>query len=341
MTHTFPHDAVPRQTSIGRQPEPPSIEAVLPAAARALGEALGRDPGDLRVVSGGRRTWSATWELAAGTDRYMLKWLPRRADRERELAQLSRRVFEGHAYIRTPRVACNPTPHTFLVEKLAGASLHSVCTAPPVFGLSAWVDSRCALLERVGTWLNRFHAAARQAQPAPLSGVKAYVLNREPALAALEKEHVDEFWRMLDSAVAAAPVRVHGDFTPHNILVDGDTVAVIDMAGINEMECESHCFDAAAMTVGLEEAWRRRGRNYLRYVPAPVHRMIGAFLGSSGIDSDDAALPVCYAVRHLTRVYNVLRTTGRRPGPRNWHVRRLRLAIERPEAIRALRSGHG
>lgn len=317
-------------------PEPPSIDTLLPATAEALELELGRYPGQLRVISGGRRTWSAAWELAAGEGRYILKWLPRRADRERELTRLTRALFAAEPYIRTPRVACNPTPDTFLVEKLAGVSLHGVATVPPLVGLRSWVESRAALMGRVGLWLQRFHDANRGPGPAPLAGVKAYVLNREPAFAALEKDLVDEFWRVLDGATTPEPVRVHGDFTPHNILVSGDAVAVIDLAGINELEFDTRAFDAAAMVVGLEEAWRRRGRNYLRFFPSSVHAMIGAFLRASGVGPDEGALPVCYAVRHITRIYNVMRMTGRTPGPRNWHVQRVRLAIERPEAIRLL-----
>lgn len=313
--------------------ETPPIGVLLAAVAKALQAELGRVPGEVRIVSASRRTWSRTWEIAAGEAPYILKWLPRRAERELELTQLTQRLFAGEPHVRTPRVACNPTADTFLVEKLPGTSLQGMCTTPPLLGLSAWVDSRCRVLGRVGRWLRRFHDAQRQPEPAPLSGVKAYVLNREPAFAALERDLVDAFWRALDAATAAEPVRVHGDFTPHNILVAGDSVAVIDLAGINEMEFDTHAFDAAAMVVGLEESWRRRRQNHLRFFPSSVQAMVGAFLSASGIVKDDRALPVCYAVRHLTRIYNIVRTTGQVPGPRTWHVQRLRLAVERPDAI--------
>ncbi len=322
-------DAPPAQA----KPEAPSIEQLLPAAARALATELDRSPGELRVVAANKRAYSVTWEIAAGDSRYILKWLPLRAERELELTRLTRELFAGEPSIRTPAVACSPTPDTFLVEKLPGSSLQSACTTPPVLGLSAWLESRCLMLERTGLWLRRFHDASRQSRPAPLAGVKAYASNRAPALDAVGKELADEFWRVLDSAVAVEPVRVHGDFTPHNILVAGEQVSVIDMAGISEFEFDTHCFDAAAMTVGLEESWRRRGRNHLRFFPSTVNAMIAAFLGASGVARDDRAFPICYAVRQLTRVYNVLRTTGRMPGPRNWHVQRLRLALERPDVI--------
>jgi hypothetical protein len=325
----------------------PSIEQLLPAAAHALETELGRVPGELRVLASNRRAYSMTWEIGAGDDRYILKWLPLRAWRELQLTRLTRELFAGEPFVRTPAVACSPTSETFLVEKLPGVSLQSVCTSPPLLGLSAWLDSRCRLLGHAGMWLRRFHDAERQLRPAPLQGVKAYAMNRQPALTAIGKELADEFWRVLDSTVAAEPVRVHGDFTPHNLLVHraadqrgtAERVAVIDMAGISEFEFDTHCFDAAAMVVGLEESWRRRSRNHLRFFPSTVNQMIAAFLGASGINRDDGAFPICYAVRHLTRVYNILRKTGKVPGAGNWHVQRLRLALERPEIIRDLSRG--
>lgn len=316
--------------------ETPTVEALLPAATRALEGELGRRPDELRVVSGARRSYSHTWELRSGSDAYILKWLPLRAEREVELSRLCRRVFAAEPMVRTPAVACNPTRDTFLVEKLEGVPLQDVCTAPPLVGLDSWVRSRCLLLGRVGAWLKRFHDASAPSVPSSLRGVQTYVANREAAFEALDRDLADEFRRVLQSAVSVGPVRVHGDFTPHNILVSGDHIAVIDFAGISELEMETRCFDAGAMVVGLEESWRFRGRNHLRFFPAGVNRMTAAFLQASGVAEDDGPLPICYAVRHLTRIYNILRKTGKKPGPRNWHVQRLRLALERPDEIRRL-----
>ena len=89
--------------------QPPVIEAVLPAVARALADELGSATPAVRVVRASRRDHSLTWELEAERSRYILKWLPRRASRELELARLTSEVFAGDPGIRTPRVACNPT----------------------------------------------------------------------------------------------------------------------------------------------------------------------------------------------------------------------------------------
>jgi aminoglycoside phosphotransferase (APT) family kinase protein len=329
--------AIPdRASPIAAEPRPPTIAHLLPFAVRALEQEGRPSPNGLAVVSAQSRTWSTTWELAAGDERYILKWLPRRAARERELARLTQRVFTSDPTVRTPCVACNPTPDTFLVEKLPGRPLHAVCTQPPLFGTSQWIESRRAILQRVGRWLRAFHLAGQQPGPGRLEGVRAYALNRQDALEALERDLVEEFWRRLDRSVTHVRVRVHGDFTPHNILVADTSISVIDMAGINELEWDTPAFDAAAMVVGLQENWRRRRRNHLRFFSAPINRMIQAFLSAAGLREKDDALPLCYAVRHLQRIHNRRRVTGRLPGRSNWHVRQVRLALERPELIHQL-----
>jgi hypothetical protein len=320
---------------------PPHLETLLPSVARALEDELGRSPGELKVVSASKRSYSHTWEIQAASGTYFLKWLPMRAGREVELAHLCRSLFEGEPQVRTPRVACSPTPNTFLVEKLDGVPLQEVCTIPPVRGLGAWSESRRRLLGRVGGWLNRFHGASTPSAPAPLAGVRGYVRNREAALEGLSQDLADAFVRALDAAVSIEPVRIHGDFTPHNILVSGDIISVIDFAGVSELEVETRCFDVAALIVGLEESWRFRQRNYLRFSSSTLSGMVRAFVEGSGVTRDEAALPVCYAARHLTRAYNILRRSGRMPGPRSWHVQRIRVALERPELIRQYATGGG
>jgi hypothetical protein len=142
---------------------------------------------------------------------------------------------------------------------------------------------------------------------------------------------------MLDAARALVPSTVHGDFTPHNILVDGETVAVIDMAGINEMEHETPCFDAAAMVVGLEERGGVADGTTAASSRAGLDGMIGHSCGPPGLPTMTRRCRCVTPCGTCADLY-VLRTTGRLPGPRSWHVRRLRLAIERPEAILRLGS---
>lgn len=314
----------------------PPVEDLLPAAARALAIELRKSPGALRVVSSATRSYSNVWEVQSASGSYILKWLPLRADRELELTRLSRDLFADLPFVRTARIACCPTPYSFLVEKLPGEPLQNVCTSPPWWGVSRWIETQCRLLNHVGRWLRRYHRVTVQRSPAPLAGVKSYVLQREAAFPKSQTSLLAELLRAIDATTSSETVRVHGDFTPHNILVKGETVAVIDLAGVSEFDRETRWFDVAAMVVGLEETWRTRTTNYLRYCPSYAAAMVSAFMGGYGGPPNDPAFRICYAVRHMARIATRFRRTGRAPGPRDWHVQRLRRALESPDWLSML-----
>jgi hypothetical protein len=324
--------SVESAADVRRRNRPP-LDQLLPAAARALERELGRLPDRLSVIASSRRTWSSVWELRSGPDQYILKWLPLRAQRELELTRAARDVFAGAPFVRSARVACCPTPDTFLVEKLPGEHLQNLCSAPPWLTVSRWIDGRCDLLTRVGRWLAGFHGASLEAGSSPLAGVRAYVSAREGAFPSAHRPLYEALWRAIDSGRATATVRVHGDFTPHNVLATADSISVIDLAGISEFERETRWFDVACMVVGLEENWRRRRTNHLKYFGSYSRAMVSSFLEGYGARVDDPILPICYAVRHFGRIATHFRRTGRQPGARDWHVGRLRLALQRPDQI--------
>jgi hypothetical protein len=321
------------------QPGRLSIDRLLPDAAAALERELGRPIGPLEVVSATERTYSSVWELRSGRDRFILKWVPLRTERELELTRLTRTLFAAVPFVRVPAVAVCPTPETFLVEKLPGAHLQAVSTRPPWMGVSTWLDARCAALSRVGVWLKTFHASAVAQEAGPLDGVRAYVLKRERAFPPSVRSLLDELLLAIGRCSATETVRVHGDFTPHNVLVTENTISVIDLAGISEFERETRWFDVGAMMVGIEETWRRRTVNHLRFFSSHVGAMLKAFGAGYAVHADLGALSVCYSVRHFARIATRFKQTGRQPTARDWHVRRLVLGLERPEAVNALLFG--
>ncbi|MGE3771991.1 MAG: phosphotransferase [Gammaproteobacteria bacterium] len=96
--------------------------------------------------------------------------------------------------------------------------------------------SRCAL---AAAWLSRFHRL-----PAPYGAADARALldtyydDRLVTLAQLPDSGLDDaaaadlksmLMRLVDAALATQPVvRCHNDYSPHNLLVDGDTLCVLD-----------------------------------------------------------------------------------------------------------------
>lgn len=329
MAAPHPAASLARDADVRRR-QRPEIDQLLPAAVRALEQEIGSRPARLSVVAASRRTWSSVWELESGTDRFILKWLPLRAQRELELTRAARDLFADAPFVRSPRVACCPTSDSFLVEKLPGEHLQDLCSSPPLIGLSHWMADTCDLLGRVGRWLAVFHGSSLETSPASLEGVKRYVSARERAFPPAQRPLADRLLKAIEGAPSSATVRVHGDFTPHNVLVAKSSLSVIDLAGISEFERETRWFDVACMVVGLEETWRSRRSNYLRYFASYRHRMVMAFLEGYGVPATDPAWTICYAVRHFARIATHFQRGGRQPGAGDWHVRRLQLALERP-----------
>ena len=300
----------------------PPIDALVETVRRSLAREYGIQASGVAAIDEQQRVYSTTWviEINAADQklRCILKWMRFGAARERELAHVAREVFRNDPWVRTPRIACTPTPHTFLVEALPGR---------PLDATGAWLPSWRTSLRRAGTWLKRFHAATANEEQVAGEGLLHYVRNRQRGLDALPVPLAE---RLLDG-IAALPthvgVRVHGDFTPHNVLVDGNGIAVLDQAGIEEFDRGSPWFDVACMMAGLERTWRARSYNPLRRWDRPVDEAVGAFLDSYGARGDEPELRVCRAVRYFTVVYTELLKKKAAPTVYAWAIEALRSTL--------------
>jgi hypothetical protein len=242
--------------------------------------------------------------------------------------QLTQQLFRSDVEFQAPQVGCQPTPDTFLVSWVPGERLDGLCNRPDLLFFRGWLDHRKSLLESAGRWLRVFHGASRECTPSHFDGIRRFVANRQTALRHLPVDVAKKLSDGLQTAVSAEMVRVHGDFAPHNILVDRERLTVIDFAGINEFDRETPWFDAAAMIVALECAWRRRRRNLLRWLRGPVEAMIASFLKGYGApDHWPSELLLTYGVQHLTRLY-AQENHNRASAMVGWHVRRLSWAMK-------------
>jgi aminoglycoside phosphotransferase (APT) family kinase protein len=305
----------------------PSSEAFLAAVRKCLEAEFGQSIGKLSVKDAETRRYSSTWKIEIDNDRrqFLLKWLPHRAARELELTLLTRKLFMGEPLFQVPGFACAPTPDTFLVEWMSGEPLNSCCTRPPFGPFGSWLERQKRVLRNTGIWLNRFHASSRDVKSFPLDGFKRYIANREKVLPAIDPALAAQLFRSVEAHTAASTVRVHGDFSPHNILVNGDVLGVIDFAGINEFDRGSPWFDVATMYLGVEEYWHNRLRNYLRFMRAPLQQLQAAFLDGYGVKSkEDPVFRLACALRHFSKLYSHHQRKG--PGGKAWdrHLQGLR-----------------
>jgi hypothetical protein len=303
-------------------PAPP-IDTLLDDVRAALEREYGLRATTLSVADTQKRLYSTIWRLKIESAQMnadcLLKWLPLGAARERELTALSGALFAGEAWVRAPRIACNPTGQTFLVELLPGRPLDET------YGL---FGPDPVLLRRAGMWLSRFHAATASGKTVSGEGLRTYVWNRRGSFLALPPGLAELLLERLDAMPPHLAVRAHCDFTPHNLLLDGGSLAVIDFAGIREFDFGSPWFDTGCMVAGLEWSWRRRRRNALHWWSFPVERGLAAFREGYGVQVADLPLLAAgAAVRHFTMIHGVYSTNGQVPSSNGWEVRALRRAL--------------
>ncbi len=303
----------------------PSIDSLLNSVRESLASELGAPPHSLVVVGEHLRLYSCVWILEADNHRkFVLKWSPGGSRREFEVATLWRSVFDQDSIIQTPALLARPTPHTLLVEFLPGRPLGGICSRPPILvhRVRAWCSGLASDLHNLGVSLRRFHSVTLEHGTDAGGGLRRYVRERESVLPYLNPALRRRFLAAMEKTAVPSTVRVHGDFTPHNVLVQNGRLAVIDFAGIDEFDHGSPYFDVANMIVGLEEVWRRSFRNYLRFFKFPVEKLIQRFLAGYEVSPDDTPLLRNWrALRHYCRIYSLSRSAGTKPSSWRWHLR--------------------
>jgi aminoglycoside phosphotransferase (APT) family kinase protein len=179
-----------------------------------------------------------------------------------------------------------------------------------------------------------FHKASAHVADGAVNGFARYVSNREAVFLALDRSVVNLLLNAVASHRPASMARVHGDFSPHNLLIDAGRIAVIDYAGVQEFDEETPWFDVATMLCKFEEYWGARRRNYLRYFRSPLRNLKQAFLDAYGEGCDQADFHLSCAIRHFSKLYAAYAANRTVGGAWQHHLAELRSALELTAAAR-------
>jgi len=173
-----------------------------------------------------------------------------------------------------------------------------------------------------GAWLRRFQAAGlneMHGQRSPhLGDAHAwldYLDERlrilcearpgiEPSLRTRLLAHAASTLQSVPTASLEAVTWSHGDFGPHNVLLDGDTVAVLDL----ELAPQHPAFDAAYFV----EALALHAGPLVD--PTRVHRLERAFLAGAGASAEEPLFRL-FRLRHVLCAYV---SEARRSGVVHW-----------------------
>lgn len=163
----------------------------------------------------------------------------------REYTQ-TRRAYEGlrpvDGLTAIRPLAVFPDLHVFVAEEARGETLQSLVKRGALrFARRRDIEDLAHVVGRTGRWLRAYQSLETHGAPMSLDDAREYVRVRMDRLCDRDRAvfHAGDHDRMLrafdrwaaplDSDDLAA-VPLHADFNPENILIDGETVAVLDFS---------------------------------------------------------------------------------------------------------------
>ena len=282
---------------------------------------------ELRSVARSDRLFSAIWFVTAAHDggeaRYMLKHPEYGAERPVALSQRADAIFAGDAAYFSAQLREHGESGLIVSRIYDGRSLGDRLGASRRSNPFAWPREFQACLTGAARWLARYHSVERRVES--VSGpLRTYVGARRAEFAALPAEPRRKLERLLSDDIRDETVVVHGDFSPQNILTDGDTLCVIDF-GIREWRRMSPWWDVLTLTAILERHLLFDNGAFGAWLRPSLPRLRKAFLEAYGAAPDERAPAVraCRAVRHFSLMGTVASGSFGRSRRSLWHLRRL------------------
>jgi hypothetical protein len=237
--------------------------------------------------------------------------------------------FEASPNWGVPRaVTAFPEEQVLVTEEVPGIPLMRL------IGVSAkwmWLGRRLALPEKYcalsATWLRAFHTFTLQGRgPFNFLGLVRYCADRLDTLSGCAASGVDvafkegflDFLEQRHAAIRDLEDKIvgrHNDYSPHNILVEGDRISVIDFGFYDH---DSYLYDLCKFWFQLECM-----RSSPLYSSGAIDRLQRSFLEGygSGTDPSDPAFEMVASRYFVTHMATMV-TEGIRSGVRGWVDRR-------------------
>ena len=185
-----------------------------------------------------------------------------------------------------------------------------------------WYQQTNHIVELAGTWLRRYHGYETRVGSISRPLLK-YIEIREKHLEVLPERLGEKLVDMVGNCPDHTVTIVHSDFSPHNILSNGENLSVIDF-GINEWTEMSPYWDIATLSIALERIFRFAFRNPLRWMPPLRKQVVSRFTNSYGdvYPDNPYVWHACCATRHFALLGGIIDSSINDPRIA-WHMKRL------------------
>ena len=257
---------------------------------------------DLRILNYNKRLYStiatAILRTQSGVRRFIIKETNSNPEHAVRLASRAREIFKHDADVFLPRLVFDRASGLIISEMFAGASLQDYCRVSYRQNPLKWRSNLETAVARTGKWLATYHATSRRMDNCESYSYYDYLSPRRKLLEYLP----GDLGRQLESWAKTHIIRtraiIHGDYSPHNVLIDRRRICVIDF-GIEEWTEMSPVWDLATMTTSLEKNLRFSWRSPFRWSQKRIKKIIEVFLKSYGCDIDRNSYGLGCALCHL------------------------------------------
>jgi len=246
----------------------------------------------------------------------------------RVLAQLFEHFRAHPTYGIARPIAVFPEEHAIATEEVPGTQLMDMIGRSAkryMFGLHRPVlEQYCAL---AGAWLQEFQSFTTQGTgDFNIEGLKHYCSERLDTLISAGANGIDAAFKFRFTAYlekrygeiknrANAVVGRHNDFSPHNIIVNGDHISVIDFGFFDH---DSHLYDVCKFWFQLECM-----KSSPLFHASTIDRLQTSFLEGYGgsVNPRDPGFEMVASRYFVTRLVTMVKE-GMRHGLRGWIDRR-------------------
>lgn len=258
--------------------------------------------GELRWLSGARRIYSnvqAVEITSAGEQKkFLLKSGGNLLEKNVSLNEIARNICTDQPQYFQPKMAYLESRDLIITEFFEGNSLSHGLRFRFRQSPLAWRRKLLKHAGMAGEWLRNFHEVSAEREDIS-QYLTSYIANRTERLVLLPEELRFDLLSAIEKPWLVKCSLSHGDFTSQNILINENSLCVIDF-GVREWNAMMPEWDLASFLIGIRRSSMFSPLSVLRWLPYLMKECSSAFLQAYGREVHQKEYLLACALRHFT-----------------------------------------